>query len=284
MTSSSPGSGQAEPRIDRVQPWLSAALSVLLHVLLAILLMLAEPPPLVTTPQWASSGGRVKVDFVGESAPAEPDTPAPPSPAPTASPAPPSKPVLLEQIDPSRLLLAAEPVLPPDAPQPEHPPTPQPPVPRPAPARSAAPSDTAQRRPETWTGRPPGLLEEDIAREEYGPAPGPARRDGYRNDPYASEPSMEVGGYQVVYDLLGELRLRGWMENGMTEVAIPLPGTEYWMVCPAEVALRRGSSKCRLLHPSSPEMDTIGDARDVITVMYVYRQGEIVWRGPGPYR
>ena len=98
------------------------------------------------------------------------------------------------------------------------------------------------------------------------------------------EPSMEVGGYQIVYDLLGEARLRGWIEQGMKEVSIPLPGTRQRMVCPAEVALRRGSSKCRLLDPGDPAMQAIGDAREVITVMYVYRRGELVWRGPGPYR
>ena len=100
----------------------------------------------------------------------------------------------------------------------------------------------------------------------------------------AGEPSMEVGGYQIVYDLLAEQRLRDWMDKGMKELSIPLPGTRFRMVCPAEVALRRESSKCRLLDPTDPEMQAIGDARQVITVMYVYRRGELVWRGPGPYR
>ncbi|WP_407353514.1 hypothetical protein [Luteimonas sp. R10] len=27
-----------------------------------------------------------------------------------------------------------------------------------------------------------------------------------------------------------------------------------------------------------------GDAREVITVQQVYRRGELVWRGPRPYR
>ena len=28
----------------------------------------------------------------------------------------------------------------------------------------------------------------------------------------------------------------------------------------------------------------IGDARQFVIVMYVYRYGELLWRGPGPYR
>ena len=97
------------------------------------------------------------------------------------------------------------------------------------------------------------------------------------------EPNMQVGGYQIIYDLLAEQRLRTWMEHGLKELSIPLPGTRYLMVCPAEVALRRASSKCRLLDPDDPELADIRDARQVITVMYVYHRGEMVWRGPGPY-
>ena len=50
------------------------------------------------------------------------------------------------------------------------------------------------------------------------------------------------------------------------------------------ITLRRGSGKCRLLEPTDPQMQEIGDARQVVVVMYVYRRGELVWRGPGPYR
>lgn len=95
---------------------------------------------------------------------------------------------------------------------------------------------------------------------------------------------MQVGGYQIIYELLRETRLRAWMAEGIKELSIPLPGTRYLMVCPAEVALRRGSSSCRLLPPDSPELQSIGDAREIIMVMNVYRQGELVWQGPGPYR
>ncbi|UWX04659.1 hypothetical protein H1235_08420 [Pseudoxanthomonas sp. NC8] len=127
------------------------------------------------------------------------------------------------------------------------------------------------------------MLDEDIA-DDDGRARGPANLQGNQDDMVAGEPAMEVGGYQVVYDLLGELRLQAWMENGIKELSIPLPGTRYLMVCPAEVALRRGSSKCRLVEPGDPQLKTIGDARQVITVMNVYHRGEMVWRGPGPYR
>ena len=56
------------------------------------------------------------------------------------------------------------------------------------------------------------------------------------------------------------------------------------MVCPLEIALRNDSGNCRLLDPDSPELETIGDARDVINMQQVYRRGELVWRGPGAYR
>lgn len=276
-----PDAASAEPRTERLQRWIAALASVLLHVLMALLL-LSERPPVVTTPQGAASGGRVRVDFVGEPAQAEQTMPAPPAPSPARSKAatPPGKPVVLEKIDPRRLLIP-EPVEPP---QPEANPRPAPPAPAPARAAASSPASTAQRRPETWTGRPPGLVEENVTTDGDGSAPGPANDQGDHNDVHSAEPSMSVGGYQVVYDLLGEERLRGWIAQGMTEVSIPLPGTRYRMVCPAEVALRRGSSKCRLLDPNDPEMAAIGDARQVISVYSVYHRGERVWQGPGPYR
>lgn len=95
---------------------------------------------------------------------------------------------------------------------------------------------------------------------------------------------MEVGGYQVYYDLLDEARLRAWRDQGMTELFLPLPGTRRLMVCPLEVALRRESSACRLVEPDAPELKNIGDARDVITMQRVYRLGEVLWSGPGAYR
>ncbi|MBE2292709.1 MAG: hypothetical protein IAF01_09285 [Xanthomonadaceae bacterium] len=264
-----PRDAAADPRIDRARPWISALLSAVLHALMLALLLWAATPT-VTPPQGAASGGRVRVDFVGESAQPEPSVPAPPSPTP-----PQPKPAT--PVERPRHAAPRKPV--PEASYIEPPPTPQPEQ-----RASPAPHVPGQRRPHAWTGRPPGLLEEDTALEDEGTARGPANRDGDQNDLERSEPSMEVGGYQIVYDLLGEERLRGWIAQGMKEVSIPLPGTRQRMVCPAEVALRRGSSKCRLLDPGDPELQAIGDARQVITVMYVYRRGELVWRGPGPYR
>lgn len=270
-----------QPRIDRLQPWLAAAVSVLLHVLMVAVLMMAGPPPVVTSPQGAASGGRIKVDFIGE--------PQPGPPQPEVATPPPAAPARVldaqELIDPDRLLLAADPDPQPEPPRPEV--RPQPPVP-PAPQAAQAPATPAstprQRPPHPWNGRPPGMIEEDVAAFDDGRSGGFANNNGNRDQLDAGEPTLDVGGYQVVYELLGEQTLRDWMAQGMTEVAIPLPGTRYRMVCPAEVALRRGASKCRMLDPGSPEMIGIGDAREVITVRYVYHLGKVVWRGPGPYR
>jgi hypothetical protein len=95
---------------------------------------------------------------------------------------------------------------------------------------------------------------------------------------------MEVDGYQVYYDLVSEIRVRAWRDQGMTEVFLPLPGSRRLMVCPLEIVLNRDSGECRLVEPDAPELTAIGDARDVVHMMRVYRLGEVVWRGPGPYR
>jgi hypothetical protein len=275
-----PGS-RTEPRIDRLRPWIAAWASVLLHALLLLLLMTAEPP-VVTAPHGASAGGRMKVNFVGESAAPEQRIPVKPNPRPQLAPRPPAKAVARERADPRKPVLEARFIEPPAEDQPESRDSQEPPADSRS-ASAASPPSTVERRPDTWTGRPPGMLDEDVA-DDNGRARGPADLRGNQADMVAGEPAMEVGGYQVVYDLLGELRLRMWMENGMKELSIPLPGTRYLMVCPAEVALRRESSKCRLLEPEDPELESIGDARQVITVMSVYHRGERVWRGPGPYR
>ena len=115
-------------------------------------------------------------------------------------------------------------------------------------------------------------------------ARSPAIHRGRSNDAATAQPSMEVGGYQVYYDLLSETRLRAWREQGMTELFMPLPGTRRYMVCPLETALKRESGPCRLLEPDSPELAKIGDAREAINMQRVYKQGEVVWSGPGPYK
>ncbi|KLC65017.1 plasmid stabilization protein ParE, partial [Xanthomonas perforans] len=156
---------------------------------------------------------------------------------------------------------------------------------RPTPPQPPAPpAASAQRRPDTWTGRPPGMLDEPADGAEDGMANTPTISQGRRNDRNNAQPSLDIGGFQVYYDVRSETQLRAWKEQGMQEIAIILPGTQQRMICPLDVALKRGSSKCRLLPPDSPELKSIGDAREVINMMEVYRQGEPVWRGPGPYR
>ncbi|MGB3394651.1 MAG: hypothetical protein WA956_12420 [Stenotrophomonas sp.] len=268
-----------EPWNVRLQPWAAALSSALLHLLM-LLLLLHSDLPLVTTPQGASSGGRVKVDFIGEAPPSPQPTLTPPSPKPADAPKPQPKPSARRKTEPRKPVVEARFIEPPA--EPELADAAEPPAQQPAQAPASSPSGTAQRQ--RWSGRPPGWLEKETAADDDGRYRGRANRNGNRNDMAAGEPAMQVGGYQIVYDLLRETQLRNWMEQGMKELSIPLPGTSYLMVCPAEVALRRESSKCRLLAPDSPELQGIGDAREVVTVMSVYRQGELVWRGPGPYR
>ena len=264
---------EAEPRIERWSRWIAASLSVLLHVAFLLVLMFAAPPPVVTSPQGASSGGRVRVNFIGEPAP------APPSPSPTPAPTPPQPERARDRLVESKPVPHAEYVLPPPAPEPV--PAPEPPAKTPAQA-SGSPA-YAQRNPR-WTGRPPGLLEEDLGPRDAGTTGGAAEDPGTQRDMSGGEPSMDIGGFQIIYDLLAEERLRTWQAQGMEEISFPLPGLRQRMVCPVEIALRRGSGKCRLLEPTDPQMQEIGDARQVVVVMYVYRRGELVWRGPGPYR
>ena len=63
-----------------------------------------------------------------------------------------------------------------------------------------------------------------------------------------------------------------------------LPGRRDLMVCALEIVATRGSGGCRLAQPGDPDLATIGDARDVVNVMRIYRRGELIWRGPGVYR
>ena len=93
-----------------------------------------------------------------------------------------------------------------------------------------------------------------------------------------------VDGFHVYYDLADENHLRDWRKQGITELFLPLPGTRRLMVCPLEVALRRGSGECRMVEMDSPELKFIGDAREVIDIQQVYHLGDKVWSGPGAYR
>ncbi len=60
---------RSTPLSERLQPWAAALVSALLHLLM-VLLLLHSNPPVVSTPQGSAGGGRVKVDFVGQAAPA----------------------------------------------------------------------------------------------------------------------------------------------------------------------------------------------------------------------
>ncbi|MBB4767555.1 MULTISPECIES: type II toxin-antitoxin system RelE/ParE family toxin [Xanthomonas] len=277
---------RTEPLIERIEPWIAALISALLHVLM-LLILLSASTPTMTPPQGSASGGRTKVDFVGDTATPEQPTPSPTPTPPSQTPAPVQPPPAASPVQ-STLVKTAKNPIPPAGntrrgglveqrqTQPVQRPTPpQPP---------AEPSSPPQRRPETWTGRPPGMLEEQADAAEDGMSNTPTISEGRRRDRNNAQPSMDVGGYQVYYEVRSETQLRNWRDQGMKEVAIILPGTQYRMVCPLEVALKRGSSKCRLLPPDSPELKDIGDAREVINMMEVYKQGEPVWRGPGPYR
>lgn len=276
-------SPRARTRSERLQSWVAAFVSALLHLLL-LLLLLSSSVPTVSDPDGAAGGSRMKVDFVGDASPQPVQSKQPASPSARHAKA--STPVQ------TTLVQHAEHPLPPHAePTRTHRPevrqatqAAQTPAQTPSQAVASLPP-SADRHPETWTGRPPGMLEQDSARENAGLADSASVSHGNgRTNNNASGSSLEVGGYQVYYDLLSEERLRAWKAQGMKELFIPLPGTEYQMVCPLEVALRRGSSKCRLLPPDSPELKDIGDARKAIIMMDVYHEGERLWHGPGPYR
>ncbi|SEM21730.1 hypothetical protein SAMN05428989_3393 [Pseudoxanthomonas sp. GM95] len=295
-SASTPAAGRANSKTERFQSWIAALLSALLHVLLFYILMHASLP-VITAPQGGAAGGRIRMEFLG--ATTDPATDAPPSPPPTRSQTPPTpkrpkqptvqKKPAAPRVQTTLVQHAADPV--PDDTDPiptttaadswsmptrsQRPPqptqTPENPPP-PSPNRSA-----------TW-GRPPGSLAQDTAPDDMGLGSAPAPSRGNRNDMNTAGSSLELGGYQVYYDTTTEAKVRAWMAQGMKEFAIPLPGTRYYMACSLDIALRRGSGKCRALDPDSPEAKSIGDAREIINMSAVYKQGELMWKGPGPYR
>lgn len=259
---------RTEPPIERTQHWVAAISSVLLHLLLLALALWSKPVPM-TPPQGASEpGGRMAVRFIGVE---------PPHVGPAAFSRPAATPPAASRVKSTPVPHADDPV-PPDAPEQTAQVTP------PAPAAPAPATPTPQwRRSHTW-GRPPGMLQDNLSPVNAGRSRSAAVDRGRGNSAFADAPNMEVGGYRVYYDLLSESRLRAWRDQGMTELFLPLPGTRRYMVCPLETALKQESGPCRLLEPDSPELATIGDAREAINMQQVHRQGEILWRGPGPYR
>lgn len=287
-TASQPADPRAQPRIERLQPWFAALVSALLHVLFAWLLLTSRPI-VFTTPQGASAGSPMVVEFVGVTPPQPVTAPVPSPPAQTPTTQPPPR---ASRVQTTRVEDPADPLPPDDAapaealtdvrrprPAPQAVPTP----PQPAQSRAAASPPDARRRTRVW-GQPPGMLPETTAPVIAGRERSERIGQGRGRDSSSDRPSLEVGGYQVVYDTTSETRLRQWRDEGVTELFIPLPGTRDYMVCPLETAIRRESSDCRMLAPEDPEMANIRDAREVIGFHRVYRRGEVVWRGPGPYR
>lgn len=280
-----PAGASVPSRLDRLQHWTALLLSVLFHLACLVLAWLA-PPVTMDRPQGASAGSVTLVDFIGD-APPQPV----PSPVPPATPQPPADaPRAATRVESTPVPVAEAPVARP-APVPlQVPPAPRRPArpsPTPRPQAVTAPSSAppqASRRPDHRYGQPPGMLARETAPVHQGPDVGIGSQPSRRRDNPSHQPSMEAGGYQVYYDLASERRLREWRDQGMTEVFIPLPGTRELMACPLETALRRESGPCRLLPPDSPELALIGDARQVINMHQVYRRGELVWRGPRPYR
>lgn len=273
-TSRRTGSG-VQDRAERWQPRIAALVTALVHLLLVLLAMLA-PPITTSSPEGGDAGSRMAVTYIDESL----QVPPPPVQPPTPRKTPPRKP-RKNAPAPSRvrttLVVQADEPVPADTSDVSQPPGEPPATP------PEVPRDPARRPQQRW-GQPPGLLPQDLAPENAGMARSTAIDRGRRHDAPTSGGGLEVGGYQVYYDLLDEARLRAWREQGMTELFLPLPGTRRLMVCPLEIALHRDSGACRLVEPDSPELQSIGDARDVITMQRIYRLGEMLWSGPGSYR
>lgn len=267
------GSG-AQDRSERLRSRVAVFVTALLHLLLVLLMMWM--PPITVTTQGGDAGGSLEVTFIDESL-----RPPPPVHPPAARTAPPRKHVKTtpkaSRIRTTLVMQSEDPV-PPDSADTSDTPTTSHPS---EPASPAVPDEAAQQPLHTW-GQPPGMLPQDVARANAGLARGTASARG--RDAASSGASMEVDGYQVYYDLVRENHLRAWRDQGMTEVFLPLPGTRRLMVCPLELVLRRDSGECRMVEPDAPELKAIGDARDVINMQRVYKLGEMLWRGPGPYR
>lgn len=267
---SSTAGPEAETRVERLQHWFAVLFSAALHALL-LLIALWSSPVTVTPPQGSAAGSRMAVQFIGATPPQP--TPGPPTPVKPASKVAKQSPAA-SRVQSTPTPRAVDPV-PPDAPEDAAQGQTQ--------AAPATSPQLPQPRSRTW-GQPPGMLPRNHAAENAGPARSAATQRGSGNDASSATPSMEVGGYQVYYDLRSETRLRTWRDRGMTEVFMPLPGTRRLMVCPLETALRRESGPCRLLEPDSPELANIGDAREAINMQKVFKLGEEVWSGPGAYR
>ncbi|WP_334179775.1 type II toxin-antitoxin system RelE/ParE family toxin [Pseudoxanthomonas sp.] len=270
--------------IKRHERSIGSLVSLLVHVLFLLALLYSSQITLAPPEGSASGGARVKVDFLGEATQDDQRVPVPPAAATPPSDRPrPRKPLVTtavtSPVNTTRVTEADNPLspdeqaTPPQADQAVVQQETRPPASQPTPA---------WRRNSRW-GQPPGMLAQDTAPENYGPTVGAGQRQGNQQG-NAATPSMEVDGHQIYYDLRNERKIAEWQLQGMKEISFPLPGRRDLMVCALEIVATRGSGGCRLVQPGDPELGTIGDARDVVDVMRIYRRGELIWRGPGVYR
>lgn len=242
--------------------------TVLLHLLLVLLV--TRPPPITSaSPQGEPNGSVMEVTLLDQTAP-----PAPPEPVPAMR-----KPVAVKKPKASRPIqrplttpvVQATIPMPPEATDNADTST----------AAPATPDDQADNTPFEFSAR---ARTDDAARANAALAAKLGSRRGSNSEAPPAGPSMGVDGFHVYYELANEDRLRAWRKQGMTELFLPLPGTRRLMVCPLEIALRRGSGNCRMVEMDSPELNNVGDAREVIDIARVYQWGDMVWSGPGPYR
>lgn len=269
---------QALDRTERAQRWAAALLTVLLHVLLVLFLMSPPTPITMTTPQGQAGGSVMEVTLIDESL-----SQPPPAPEPMHRKAvyhkKPKTSRAIAHIPSTPVVQSAIP-MPPKVADTSNTPT-VPPAAEPEPPD--APRDTAQRPSNEW--RPPPVVRlDDNARANAALAAKLGRNRGRSNNAAPVGTNMGVDGFHVYYDLIDENRLLAWRKQGITELFLPLPGTWRLMVCPLEVALRRGSGECRMVEMDSPELKSIGDALEVIDIQQVYHLGDKVWSGPGEYR
>jgi hypothetical protein len=267
-------------RTDRLHRCMAALVTVLLHGWLLVVMM-RDPPITAAAPQAEAGGGAMSVTLIDRTLPPAPAEPVPPAHK-HALPKKPRAPRPIKRPLPTPVEQATGP-MPAEAAETadtsnESPDT--------VPAPTEAPPDTAKvARPAHVWGQPPGTpIPNDNAIASAALAARLGSNRGRSNTAPPVGPDMAVDGFQVFYELANETRLRAWRAQGMTELFLPMPGSLRLMVCPLEVALRRGSSACRMVEPDSPQLKVIGDARDVITIQRVYQLGDLVWSGPGPYR
>ena len=265
-------------RFERVRRWAAALLTVLLHVLFALFLMAPPAPTTMTTPPGQAGDSSMEVTLIDESVSLPPPEPVPMHRKAVRR----KKPKTLRAIAPIPPTPVVQSALPMPAPVADTSDTsPEPPTTEPEPTDAAR---GIEERPVIPFGRQPSVRQDDNARANAALAAELGRHRGRSNNAAPAGTNMGVDGFHVYYDLADEDRLRAWRKQGMTELFLPMPGTLRLMVCPLEVALRRGSSECRMVEMDSPELKFVGDAREVIHVQRVYHLGDEVWSGPGAYR